>query len=237
MRYAIICCSRTGNTARLAERARRALDAAGAEEASSPADADVTLLGSWTDKGGLDPSLADALPALAGRRVFIFGTCGFGGDPAYYDRVLDSFASALPAGAEVVGRYMCQGQMPPAVRERYVTMAEKDPARFEPMIENFDRALGHPDDADLAGLVDASPPRASSRPRRPPPPRLPPPPRGRAMPSARRVRRALAAAAAPAPFADARVIGLPRALMTYRLGAKWRAFFEELGREVRVTLR
>ena len=155
MRYAIICCSRTGNTARLAERARRALDAAGAEEASSPADADVTLLGSWTDKGGLDPSLADALPALAGRRVFLFGTCGFGGDPAYYDRVLDRFASALPAGAEVVGRYMCQGQMPPAVRERYVTMAEKDPARFEPMIENFDRALGHPDDADLAGLVDA----------------------------------------------------------------------------------
>ena len=55
------------------------------------------------------------------------------------------------------------------------------------------------------------------------------------MPSARRVRRALVAAAAPAPFADARVIGLPRALMTYRLGAKWRAFFEELGREVRVS--
>ena len=155
MRYALICSSKTGNTARLAERARRALDAAGAEEASSPAEADVTLLGSWTDKGGLDPALDDALPQLAGRRVFLFGTCGFGGDPAYYDRVLDRFASALPAGAEVVGRYMCQGQMPPAVRERYVTMAEKDPARFEPMIENFDRALGHPDDADLAGLVDA----------------------------------------------------------------------------------
>lgn len=28
MRYAIICSSKTGNTARLAERARRALDAA-----------------------------------------------------------------------------------------------------------------------------------------------------------------------------------------------------------------
>ena len=55
------------------------------------------------------------------------------------------------------------------------------------------------------------------------------------MPSARRVGRALAGVAAPAPFADARVIGLPRALMTYRLGAKWRAFFEELGREVRVS--
>ena len=155
MRYAIICCSRTGNTARLAERARRALDAAGAEEVASPAEADVTLLGSWTDRGGLDPSLADALPKLAGGRVFVFGTCGFGGDPAYYERVLDRFASALPDGAEVIGRYMCQGQMPPSVRERYVRMAQDDPARFEPMIENFDRAVGHPNDADLAGLVDA----------------------------------------------------------------------------------
>lgn len=55
------------------------------------------------------------------------------------------------------------------------------------------------------------------------------------MPSARRVGRALAGVAAPAPYSDVRVIGLPRALMTYRLGAKWRAFFEELGREVRVS--
>ena len=49
----------------------------------------------------------------------------------------------------MVGRFMCQGQMPPAVRERYVKMAEQDPKKFEPMIENFDRALGHPDAADL----------------------------------------------------------------------------------------
>ena len=155
MRYALICSSRTGNTARLAERARQVLRTAGAAEVPSPAEADVTLLGSWTDKGGLDPALDDALPQLAGRRVFLFGTCGFGGDPAYYDRVLDRFAAALPAGAEVIGRYLCQGQMPPAVRERYVAMAEKDPARFSAMIENFDRAVGHPDEADLAGLEGA----------------------------------------------------------------------------------
>lgn len=34
---------------------------------------------------------------------------------------------------------------------------------------------------------------------------------------------------------DAHVIGLPRALMYYRLGTKWRAFFEALGREVQVS--
>ena len=63
--------------------------------------------------------------------------------------MLDRFAAALPEGAHVIGRFMCQGQMPPAVREHYVKMSSQDPARFEPMIENFDRALGHPDAADL----------------------------------------------------------------------------------------
>ena len=146
MTCAIICSSKTGNTAKLAQRAR---DVLGDAIVDSIADADTVLLGSWTDKGGLDPALSDSLAALDGKRVFLFGTCGFGGSQAYYDRVLDRFQSALPEGAEVVGRFMCQGQMPPAVRERYVKMAEQDPARFEPMIENFDRALGHPDVADL----------------------------------------------------------------------------------------
>ena len=152
MSYAIICSSKTGNTKKLAQRAREVL---GEKNECSTADADLVLLGSWTDKGGLDSALEDALPQLAAKRVFLFGTCGFGGSQAYYDRVLDRFQSALPEGAQVAGRFMCQGQMPPAVRARYVTMAEQDPKRFEPMIENFDRALGHPDDADLAAFEAA----------------------------------------------------------------------------------
>ena len=146
MSYAIICSSKTGNTEKLAQRAREAL---GSQVVDDVAEADTVLLGSWTDKGGLDSALADSLAQLAGKKVFLFGTCGFGGSQAYYDNVLDRFQSALPEDVEVIGRFMCQGQMPPAVRERYVRMAEQDPKRFAPMIENFDRALGHPDAADL----------------------------------------------------------------------------------------
>ena len=146
MSYAVICSSRTGNTEKLAQRAREVL---GEKNERPVAEADLVLVGSWTDKGGMDSALADTLPQLAGKRVFLFGTCGFGGSQAYFDRVLDRFAAALPEGANVVGSFMCQGQMPPAVRERYVKMSNQDPARFEPMIENFDRALGHPDAADL----------------------------------------------------------------------------------------
>ena len=143
MSYAIICSSKTGNTEKLAQRAREVM---GEKDECPVGDADLVLLGSWTDKGGLDPALDKRLGELA---------CGFGGSQAYYERVLDRFQSALPEGAQVVGRFMCQGQMPPAVRERYVKMAEQDPKKFKPMIENFDRALGHPDAADLTAFENA----------------------------------------------------------------------------------
>lgn len=146
MSYAIICSSKTGNTEKLAQRAREVL---GEKDERPVADADLVLLGSWTDKGGMDPVLDERLGELANKRVFLFGTCGFGGSQAYYNRVLDRFQSALPEDTQVVGRFMCQGQMPSAVRERYVKMAEQEPKKFEPMIENFDRALGHPDATDL----------------------------------------------------------------------------------------
>ena len=152
MSYAIICSSKTGNTKKLAQRAREVL---GSKIVDDVAEADTVLLGSWTDKGGLDPALADSLAQLAGKKVFLFGTCGFGGSQAYYDRVLDRFQSALPEDAKVIGRFMCQGQMPPAVRDRYVKMAEADSARFAPMIENFDRALGHPTASDLDAFEKA----------------------------------------------------------------------------------
>ena len=152
MSYAIICSSKTGNTEKLAQRAREVL---GDKVVGDVAEADTVLLGSWTDKGGLDPALADSLAQLAGKKVFLFGTCGFGGSQAYYDRVLDRFQSALPEDAKVIGRFMCQGQMPPAVRDRYVKMAEADSARFAPMIENFDRALGHPTASDLDAFEKA----------------------------------------------------------------------------------
>ena len=53
-----------------------------------------------------------------------------------------------------VGEYMCQGKMPMAMRERYVKMKE-DPhhkPNLDMLIENFDRALSHPDKADLEKL-------------------------------------------------------------------------------------
>ena len=45
---------------------------------------------------------------------------------------------------------MCQGKMPRTVRERYEKMEEG--ARRDALLENFDQALGHPNQADLERL-------------------------------------------------------------------------------------
>ena len=49
---------------------------------------------------------------------------------------------------------MCQGKMPMAMRERYVKMKEapNHKPNLDMLIENFDRALSHPDKADLEKL-------------------------------------------------------------------------------------
>ena len=52
---------------------------------------------------------------------------------------------------------MCQGRMPQTVLERYVKMKRQPehPANLDALIENFYRALSHPDGEDLRALQEA----------------------------------------------------------------------------------
>ena len=165
MSYAIVFSSRTGNTRRLAEAVRAALPAGECLYFGPPSAAALAAgrlyIGFWTDKGGCDEVLAAFLPQLAGHEVFLFGTAGFGADPAYFDAILGRVAALLPPSAAAVGRFMCQGRMPDAVRARYAAMPEGE--RRTQMLANFDMARTHPDAADLAALtaaVRALPPQA-----------------------------------------------------------------------------
>ena len=157
MSYAIVYSSRTGNTALLAQAIREALPAEdclyfGAPDPKALA-ADTLYLGFWTDKGSCDEAMASFLESLTHQKVFLFGTAGFGGAPAYFDQILDRVAAHLGPQVTLVGRYMCQGKMPQAVRDRYQAM-EESPRRTA-MLENFDRALSHPDAQDLDRLKAA----------------------------------------------------------------------------------
>ena len=111
------------------------------------------FLGTLSDDGGIFfQYAAEFLKTLTNQKVFLFGTAGFGGSSAYFEQILDRVQQNLGQEVEVVGRYMCQGKMPQAVRDRYASM--EDSPRRTSMLENFDKALSHPDEQDLKQLKE-----------------------------------------------------------------------------------
>lgn len=156
MKNAIVYHSRTGNTVLLAQVIKEALNVAdenlytngNKEEALQ---ADRLFIGFWTDKGNCDEDLIQFLKQVHHKQIFFFGSAGFGNDPNYFTQILNRVKSNLPQDNKVIGSFMCQGKMSMSVRDRYVQMlAQND--KMQVMIENFDRALSHPDEEDVEKL-------------------------------------------------------------------------------------
>ena len=157
MTYAIVYTSNTGNTRMLAQRLQQQIQPEQLVYMGAPNDkaleADMILAGFWTDKGSCDPEMAAFLSQLTGQQVFLFGTAGFGGEASYFETILSAVKKNLPETVKLVGQYMCQGKIPQAVRRRYEAMEESP--RRQIMLDNFDRALSHPDEGDLTALEQA----------------------------------------------------------------------------------
>lgn len=161
MTYSIVYSSKTGNTKMLADTLHQALPADdclyfGAPDAQALA-AERIYIGFWTDKGTCDAETAAFLAQLTQQEIFLFGTCGFGGGVAYFEQILARVRDLLPESVQLVGSYLCPGKMPQSVRDRYVRIAEEEPAKrshMQKMIFNFDCALSHPDANDLQALIE-----------------------------------------------------------------------------------
>ena len=158
MSYAIVFSSKTGNTKLLADTLHTCLPQESCCYFGTPdpaaLEADELYVGFWTDKGTADEATTTLLKSLRNKKIFLFGTAGFGGSEEYYQKVLHNVRENIDPSNQIVGEYMCQGKMPMAMRERYVKMKE-DPnhkPNLDMLIENFDRALSHPDKADLEKL-------------------------------------------------------------------------------------
>ena len=91
---------------------------------------------------------------MKNKKIFLFGTAGFGGSDAYFQKILGQVRQSIDPSNTIIGEYMCQGKMPQSVRERYVKMKEnpEHPTNLDALIKNFDCALSHPDSDDLEKL-------------------------------------------------------------------------------------
>ena len=156
--YSILFSSLTGNTKKLADAIHETLpqndcEYFGAIKTPVPSS-ELLYIGFWTDKGNADNETLTLLSTLKNRRIFLFGTAGFGGSDAYFQKILGQVRQSIDPSNTIIGEYMCQGKMPPSVRERYMKMKvqPEHPENIDALIENFDRALSHPDGNDLERL-------------------------------------------------------------------------------------
>ena len=127
----------------------------GRTDSATPAS-ETLFVGFWTNQGVADQAAQKLLEQLRGRKIFLFGTAGFGGSEAYFQAILDKTKAFIDDSNTVIGTYMCQGKMPHSVRERYMKMKEQPDhmPNIDAMIENFDKALSHPDADDLKKLAN-----------------------------------------------------------------------------------
>lgn len=155
MKIAVFYKSVTGNTRLLAEAVREALpehEVFFCKEEAEECGAELYFVGSWTDKGMCSQETAEFLKKLKNKNIAWFGTAGFGGSQEYYDRLFQRILEIIPEGTRVLGSFYCQGKMPAAVRRRYEAMLAENPSDegLKMSIRNYDAALPHPDEKDLA---------------------------------------------------------------------------------------
>ena len=126
--------------------------------ATQASEADVVFVGFWCDKGSCSPAVQHFLQGLAGKCVFLFGTCGFGESDEYFAQVLDRVRAYLPADAQYIGGAMCQGKMGMGVKRRYEGMLEKDSesAQARMLIDNWNKAQSHPNEDDVSRIAAAA---------------------------------------------------------------------------------
>ena len=126
--------------------------------ATQASEADVVFVGFWCDKGSCSTAVQHFLQGLVGKRVFLFGTCGFGESDEYFAQILDRVRAYLPADAQYIGGAMCQGKMGMGVKRRYEGMLEKDPenAQARMLIDNWNKAQSHPNEDDVSRIAAAA---------------------------------------------------------------------------------
>lgn len=158
MKATVLYKSLTGNTRLLADTLAKELDCSVQPITTQDIEVstEIVCIGFWTDKGVCDKDVQRVLKSLHHKKVFLFGTAGFGKQEDYFQAILKRVSNYLDESNVVIGGFMCQGKMPLAVKQKYERMLEEHPdnEHFKGMIENFDEALSHPNTQDLKDLQE-----------------------------------------------------------------------------------
>lgn len=157
MKTLIVYASRTGNTRMIAEAVHAVMPPGTAlvpvEEAPAPSGYDFIALGFWVDRGAPNASMLAYMDRVRNTAVGLFGTLGAWPDSEHARGVLQKAEEHL-AGNRILGTFLCQGRVDPALLASMAKKAEKQGNSPHPMTEErkarLEEAARHPDAEDCA---------------------------------------------------------------------------------------
>ena len=147
--------SRTGNTEKIAQAIFSAIPGKNKDIARFAGQTDydmgdIYFIGFWTDRGSASVEVLDYLGSLQGKKIALFGTCGMGESIEYYRKIEERIKVFIEDGNQYMGCFLCRGKMPMQVREKYLKMrCPGNEGQIQKMLQNFDKALLHPDWKDM----------------------------------------------------------------------------------------
>ncbi|MFH2092319.1 MAG: flavodoxin family protein [Pseudomonadota bacterium] len=151
MKSLITYSSQTGNTLKLAKTIYDELkgekELVSIDEAPPAAGYDLVFIGFWLQGGKPDPKAMAYLSTCSKpSRIFLFATHGAAKDSAHAKSAMDH-AAGLTNDCNIAGIFNCQGEVNPKVLEK-VKQKPEPPV----WLGDADKAVGHPDEKDLAAL-------------------------------------------------------------------------------------
>lgn len=154
MKVAIIYDSITGNTKKLADVICECFNNGVKiykEYCDEILNFDLIFVGSWTDKGEPSDKIKKVYKNIHGKKIFVFGTCGFGGSDNYFKQLFERTMKYINEDNEIVGYYFCPGKISETIKNKYDKILETNPNDLKTvkMLNNFNAVSSRPNDDDL----------------------------------------------------------------------------------------
>lgn len=117
---------------------------------------EIIYLGTPIIKGMCTEKIKELLESLEDKKIFLFVTAGYGISDEYYQNLRTRIVSIIPNSNEIIGSFSCQGKMPDAVKEKYISLIKEHPddKNLKVSLENFEQAKTHPDENDKKRLLE-----------------------------------------------------------------------------------
>ena len=161
MNIAVVYSSRTGNTKAVGEAIATALGAPVFSVSDKPvlSSYEGIAFGYWVDRADANAEAREFMASLSGKKVFLFGTLGAYPDSEHGQRAFAKAQSHVEEENQILGHFMCQGKIDPAILERFKNMPKKADNPHAPSAERIKlwaAGAGHPNQDDFAHAGQAA---------------------------------------------------------------------------------